>query len=169
MIDDLEDPRMKQAENGLTAVLAAFQWRPLSSNTMTALIEAVRDHRKRWRQRGVDFPHLVPLVNRRRGTIDLVRADLERKDIITTIRNFIIKNPDLSVIEVTQAIKFAWPDLRKGFLFDTSEDYQDRMVRSLIRQATEPQTADVDTDQQLVDQAIEMDPSLGEYYSEVEK
>jgi hypothetical protein len=168
MIEDPEHPRMKQAEAGLRALVSRFRGADLTGYTIHRMMDDVKSHRQRWRNHGVDFPALVPLVNRRAGTVELVRADLDRRAIQTTVRNFIIKNRELSPIEVAQAIKLAWPDLPKGWLADTSEDYEERTQRSIERQMTEttspPQPV---IDHEAIAKAIELDPSLRQYYEEM--
>lgn len=171
MIDDENHPRMQQALKGLELLLARFQLSRLDARMLDQIMDMVKDHRQRWRIRGVNFPVLVPLVNPRRKTIQLVRADLDKVGIRTQVRNFIIANPDLSVPEITMVAKAAWPDLHKGWLDDTSEEFQFKMDRSLERQVGGALSGKVEVDttqQDLIDQAIAFDPSVKEHYEEVE-
>ena len=161
-----DEELIERARRGLLASLAGFEGCSMSLQTIDRIMSVVKEHRQRWRGRGVDFPPIVPLINRKTGTIRFVRQDLSRKDIITTVRNFILENPELSALEIAQAVKMAWPDLRTGFLTDETEEHRGRIDASIQRQLLMPEKEEsIDTD--LIEQAIKNDPSLREHYKEM--
>ncbi len=166
MIDDVDHPRMKKAEVGLKAILANFMRKPLSYQIIERIMSHVRDHRRRWRGQGVDFPPLVPLINPYAGTIELVREDLDRKDIITTIKNFIIKNPNLSPQDIAQSVKIAWPNIKSGFILDSSEEFKEKVKNSIENNENSPNNKPDTTDNDLVELAIKNDPTLSQHYKE---
>lgn len=160
-----DEDRLEQARRGLLSNLAIFEGRNLSLQTIDRILSVIKEHRQRWKGRGVDFPPLVPLINRRKGTIKFVRQELARKDMVITIKNFILENPELSPLEIAQAVKIAWPDLKKGFLIDETEEHRHHIDASIQRQLSEP-APEEDTDMDLVKEAIKRDPSLAEHYKE---
>jgi hypothetical protein len=166
MIDDPNHSWMEQAKRGLFALLAGYRGKDLTGPLLDRLMSEVAAHRRMWRWKGVDFPPLVPLVNEGKGYIELVRADLDREGILACIRNFIIRNPELTSQDIAIAVKRAWPDLRKGFVMETSEEHKSRIGRSLARRAEAP-TPTSDVDQDLVDKAVESDPALRKHYEEM--
>jgi len=137
VIDDTDHPEMLKALRQLEARCRLFHGRPMTGRLVHELFGAIKDHRERWRKRGVDFPVLVPLICERDGTIDLKRADLDVIGIRTVVRNYVIEHPNLSPYEIAAAVKIAWPDLKPGTLADEAQLNRIRMSRSLVRQGVD--------------------------------
>lgn len=115
MIDDPDDPHMVEAQGWLFERINALVLRhrgELDNAFMLALRQLSYDHRARCKDRGLDFPVLVPLVLPRFGKVSLVRADLELPGIRAAIVKLVADNPGVTIGEVAQAIRSAFPGVR---------------------------------------------------------
>jgi hypothetical protein len=80
---------------------------------------ACRDEpRQRWRTAGYDFPRLVVVCVGRLGTnnLELWREDLDLKNLRVKVVNYVRAHPNLTPMEVSTALRAAYPRLRPGDL-----------------------------------------------------
>lgn len=113
MIDDPNHPLMVAAAQALEHDVNRLLGRKrLNNNFMVRLDELVRAHRLKARGRGVDFPVLAAFVFPRLGSVELVRADLDRAGIKTQVLNMTAKHPTVTVEELAWALSKAFPHYR---------------------------------------------------------
>lgn len=111
MISDESHPLMIEALRQLKFRVQLRVGLPCTPSNVDSMHRTVRDHRAQWRMKGVDFPELVPLVIYRVGIIDWVRADLDSRSIVVKIVNFVRAHTDVTMPEVVEAFRRAYPSL----------------------------------------------------------
>lgn len=120
MIDDPEHPEMRRAALELTQRLRTLaRYRPqIDRETLRRVIETRDEHRRAWRLRGVDFPHLVLVCIQRLGTnnLELWREDLDLKNLRVKVVNLVRAHPSITPHEIAAALGAAYPRLRPGDL-----------------------------------------------------
>lgn len=115
MIDDENHPAMVEARRDLAqALIKALVARgvKLDGECIQDAYGIIDDHRARWLLRGVRFPRMRVMAFPRIGQMEVVRADLDRKAIQTTLVNMTVKHPSLMADEIAAACAHAFPDYR---------------------------------------------------------
>lgn len=114
MISEESHPQMQIALKELRELVSKLLGRSMSQSAIDAAGDMVRYHRARWRKMGVDFPVLTPMIVPRLGIINLVRADLDRGSIQTTVVNMLREHEALGITmeDVVAAVRGAFPDFR---------------------------------------------------------
>jgi hypothetical protein len=94
----------------------------LTTGFLDKLYGIVRDHRAECRRKGIDFPAMVALVVPRLGIVDFKRADLDIASVRQSIVNFVRMNPEATMLEVVEAFRRAYPDLKPGDILEKQDD-----------------------------------------------
>lgn len=114
------DPRLKAAMVALSKIIANFMYLEMTPRTLQELMDAIKWHRDRCKAKhGFDFPVLVPFVLPRLGTIDMVRADLDRRSIEQLVINKLREHEAarITMEEVVAAVRAAFPDFKPHALY----------------------------------------------------
>jgi hypothetical protein len=136
MIDDENHPEMQRALLGVgQRIDKIVQGRPVTKPLIDEVMDAVKHHRNEWRARGVDFPTLVLLCIPRLGVLEFARADLDIASLRIKIVNFVRMNPGATKIEVVDAFRAAYPDLKPGDILQGHSSGKSADVRQRERQA----------------------------------
>jgi hypothetical protein len=111
LITDEHHPEMQQALQELITRLEFYLGHDVSRGLFDSYFRIVKEHRARWRTKGVDFPALVVIVVPRLGVIELKRADLSKESILVSVLNFVREYPQAQMEEVVAAFRAAYPTL----------------------------------------------------------
>ena len=107
-----EDARLHAAAAVLeNAISAAIGSRRLDTYALRQVRDILYQHRTKARQAGMDFPKLVALPFFRQNFVKLVRADLDRNSINTTIVNFTREMPNVTAMEIASAMRYGLPHI----------------------------------------------------------
>jgi hypothetical protein len=124
MITEEQHPQMVLAQQDLLRrlerVIGLFP-KTLTQSLLDKMRGVINDHRIEWRQKGVDFPVLVALVVPRFRIVEWKRADLDLASIRTCIVNFVRAHPQISMSDLVNAIRGAYPDLKPDDILERHE------------------------------------------------
>ena len=115
LITDDNHPQMHAARQDLARALVhglVARSKLLDGPCIDDAYSIIDDHRVSWLLRGVQFPRMRVLAFPRIGQMEVVRADLTRQGIQTTLVNMTVKHPDLTAEEIAVACAHAFPDYR---------------------------------------------------------
>ena len=115
MITDDTHPQMHAARLDLAQALVhglVARAKLLDGACIDDAYAIIDDHRVAWLLRGVQFPRMRVLAFPRIGQMEVVRADLTRQGIQTTLVNMTVKYPTLTAEEIAVACQHAFPDYR---------------------------------------------------------
>ena len=124
MIQDEGHPEMRRAQQELLQQLGRLIFpggRRLEKHLLGQMFAVVRDHRQKWRLRGVDFPVMVALVVEQWGIVEWVRADLDIASIRVKVVNFVRDHPQVSMRQVMEAFRSAYPDLKPDEILEKQD------------------------------------------------
>lgn len=131
MIEDLDHPEMKEAHRQLMVRLNVFTGMPLTVRSLEQMKEAVKDHRTRWRLKGVDFPQLIPICIMERGIVHWSRADLDVKSIQQTVLNFVHEYHEygLTMADLVKAFHAAFPNYHVDLVRQQFMDFKPKIIK----------------------------------------
>lgn len=114
---DMDDPRMIQAYNRLTAILEAHVGEEFNAAHMDRICREVTEHREAFRRdHDADFPVLVPFVLPSLRFIHFVRADADDTKIYNMLRNILVQLARRKILppaqEIAMAVRLCWPNYR---------------------------------------------------------
>ena len=126
MIDDENDPRMRQAAKALSTRMNVLALgREIDCSLVECASQMIYDHRVQCHQRGIDFPRMVIFAIPRIGVFKLARADFDLPSIRNFVLNFVREQPAATPLEIGNAVVAAW-QIRPGDLVDESKDVANR-------------------------------------------
>lgn len=115
---DMTEEETKIAQQQLTNRLTSMIGVELDDRAADKVDEAIKDHRQRWRLRGINFPPLVAIILPKIGQIDVVFREMDVKGIETVIVNLTRKYPHVTREDIAFGIGRAFPDYLKKVMGD---------------------------------------------------
>lgn len=113
MIEDEDHPEMVRARDELAlAMRKHIKGRVLDGGVALKAMGIIHDHRARWIARGVAFPQMTLFAVPRLGYLRVVRLDWDEAAIQTEVLNTTVVCPDVTPVELAEAIAVAWPGRR---------------------------------------------------------
>ncbi len=108
-MNELDDPEIKRATEQLFARIKSHMGQAMSPGKRKDIMRTIKEHRADCRLRGIRFPEMTCIFLPQQGFIDVVRADLEHKDLQTVIVNLTVKCPEVSAEELARGVCEAFP------------------------------------------------------------
>lgn len=127
MIEDENHPEMIKAHRELLGRLGLVLEKgnkTLDKYLVRKMFDVVEQHKKECRGRGIGFPTLVAVTVPNKGIIEFKRADLDLLSIRTSIINFVRFNPQATMVEVIEAFRCAYPDLKPDDVLEPADTGQ---------------------------------------------
>jgi hypothetical protein len=107
--------------------------------TVETVKEIAREHRDRWRKKGLDFPPLVLFIVPRLKIYRFWNANWDVESIKISIVNLVRSRPEVTMAEVVQGIRWCYPWIKPGDLLMNNifihQAEQDTTASETLRQA----------------------------------